>query len=262
MASALRRRRRLGVHRRLLGVQLDEAGAIREAPARERGEARGRPSGGRKSSQRREIKREPRAAREIEAGRLQSTRFGRETERADLWIGREEKRAAPGADRPPAPRPRRTSRSSPPPSRLGRTWAPSCAGRSRAAAPSRCSPRSVPRCGTGRPRSRSSAAPTSTTSSAPSTTSAPSSPTPTRSRAPSRRPTPRSCPRRPRCSPRSSPSSPRARSRGTSPPPSPPPAAATAAPLICGERRPPGFLCCSPGPRRPCWSTTPAVSYG
>ena len=42
----------------------------------------------------------------------------------------------------------------------------------------------------------------------------------------------------------------------------------SAAPLICGERRlepgagPLGFLCWSPGPRRPCWSTTPALSYG
>jgi hypothetical protein len=36
---------------------------------------------------------------------------------------------------------------------------PSCAGRSLADAPSRCSPRSAPRCGTGRPRSRSFAAP-------------------------------------------------------------------------------------------------------
>ena len=42
----------------------------------------------------------------------------------------------------------------------------------------------------------------------------------------------------------------------------------SAAPLICGERRlepgagPLGFLCWSPGPRRPCWSTMPALSYG
>jgi hypothetical protein len=41
--------------------------------------------------------------------------------------------------------PRQTSRSSTPPSWSGRTWAPSCARPSRAAAPSRCSPHSVAR---------------------------------------------------------------------------------------------------------------------
>jgi len=41
MASALRRRRRLGVHRRRLGVQLDEAGAIREAPGGKEGRRAG-----------------------------------------------------------------------------------------------------------------------------------------------------------------------------------------------------------------------------
>jgi len=60
----------------------------------------GKSGGEREKTERREIEREPRAAREIEAGHqqsLQSTQFGRETERADLWIGWEEKRAAPGA---------------------------------------------------------------------------------------------------------------------------------------------------------------------
>ena len=41
MASALRRRRRLGVHRRRLGVQWDEAGAIREAPGGKEGRRAG-----------------------------------------------------------------------------------------------------------------------------------------------------------------------------------------------------------------------------
>jgi len=41
MASALRRRHRLGVHRRRLGVQLDEAGAIREAPGGKEGRRAG-----------------------------------------------------------------------------------------------------------------------------------------------------------------------------------------------------------------------------
>ena len=41
MASTMLRRRRLGVHRRLLGVQLDEAGAIREAPGGKEGRRAG-----------------------------------------------------------------------------------------------------------------------------------------------------------------------------------------------------------------------------
>jgi len=64
----------------------------------------GKRGGAREQTERREIERAKTERREIEweieAGHqqsLQSTQFGRETERADLWIGLEEKRAAPGA---------------------------------------------------------------------------------------------------------------------------------------------------------------------
>ena len=64
----------------------------------------GKRGGAREQTERREIERAKTERREIEweieAGHqqsLQSTQFGRETERADLWIGWEEKRAAPGA---------------------------------------------------------------------------------------------------------------------------------------------------------------------
>ncbi|KAG2544414.1 hypothetical protein PVAP13_9KG025520 [Panicum virgatum] len=64
----------------------------------------GKKGGAREQTERREIERAKTERREIEweieAGHqqsLQSTQFGRETERADLWIGLEEKRAAPGA---------------------------------------------------------------------------------------------------------------------------------------------------------------------
>jgi len=198
----------------------------------------GKSGGEREKTERREIE------REIEAGRqqsLQSTQFGRETERADLWIGREEKRAAPGADRPPAPRPRRTSRGWGGP---GPLRAPGVRVR-----PPRAAARLAPCRGAG-PGGRDRGA----------------LPRPLPLLHPRRRRPPLPPRRRRRAQglplgvplrapvlggpARSSPSSPRARSRGTSPPPSPPPAAATAAPLICGERRPPGFLCCSPSPRR------------
>ncbi|KAG2640957.1 hypothetical protein PVAP13_2KG131948 [Panicum virgatum] len=64
----------------------------------------GKRGGEREQIERWEIEREKTERREIEweieAGHqqsLQSTQFGRETGRADLWIGLEEKRAAPGA---------------------------------------------------------------------------------------------------------------------------------------------------------------------